>query len=339
VNTGQLSREQWAAFHTFRRLRHQEDNPDHPLLPDEVFEQDMKREDPFRDRRYFWVWDGKRVVADFGCGAVKPGAPGYESNRHLLWCGAGVIKPYRRRHLGRRLLGVARAQMDVFGATTLTAGTDQPDGHAFLKAMGFAPRFTGRESRLDFQQVDWGLVRSWIEEGQRRSPQTRLELYDPQIPDQLLEDFCSAITRMLNTMPLQDLDHGEIVVTPAMARDRYARWAEQGRVEYTALTREPDGSITGITDVSWAPYDAGFIFQGFTGVWPEARGRGLGKWLKAAMLEHVHRKHPETRWVVTDNATTNAPMLAINTALGFREHRRGTSYQITREELEKSLRG
>ena len=337
VHPARLTREQWAAYHAFRRTRHQEDHPDEPVLPDEVEEMQLLRDDPFRVRRLFWVWDGQEVVAEVGCGRVKEGAPGYESGKHLLWAGGGVVRDHRRQGIGRRLLRTVLPLLHEYGATKLGIDAEQPDGRAFLEAMGFESRFTGRQSRLDFQKVDWGLVRRWVEEGERRSPDTRLELYDPRIPEELLDDFCPVLTRMLNTMPLQDLDHGEIVVTPAMARERYARFAEQGRAEYTALTREPDGSVSGVTDVSWAPYDAGFIYQGFTGVWPEARGRGLGKWLKAAMLEHLRRKHPETLWVVTDNATTNEPMLAINIALGFREHRRGSSYQITVEELERTL--
>src|SRR5215831_3939024 len=48
---------------------------------------------------------------------------------------------------------------------------------------------------------------------------------------------------------------------------------------------------------------------------------GLGKWLKAAMLDHLRRAHPDTIWISTENAGSNAPMLSINRALGYRLHR------------------
>jgi len=76
-----------------------------------------------------------------------------------------------------------------------------------------------------------------------------------------------------------------------------------------------------------------FIEQEFTGVRSDARGRGLGKWLKAAMLLHVHDVYPDLLTVVTGNASSNGPMLAINTKMGFKEHRQGNEYQITREKL------
>ena len=103
------------------------------------------------------------------------------------------------------------------------------------------------------------------------------------------------------------------------------------------VTREPDGTISGITDITWAPYRSAFIEQRFTGVRPEARGRGLGKWIKAAMLLHIRDLYPGTRWIATGNARSNAPMLKINRALGFKPYRIGNEYQIIRDRLGGSL--
>ena len=81
------------------------------------------------------------------------------------------------------------------------------------------------------------------------------------------------------------------------------------------------------------PHEEGHAWQLFTGVDPSARGRGLGKWVKAAMLLRLHELHPELVHVTTDNAGSNAAMLGINVRLGFKPFREETSYQIGREEL------
>jgi hypothetical protein len=51
------------------------------------------------------------------------------------------------------------------------------------------------------------------------------------------------------------------------------------------------------------------------------------------MLAHLHALHPDAQWVATDNAGSNAPMLAINKKLGFKQYRAGTEYQISRDNL------
>jgi GNAT superfamily N-acetyltransferase len=144
---------------------------------------------------------------------------------------------------------------------------------------------------------------------------------------------------MLNTIPFEALDHGEIVITPERMREWYGRMELSGEVTHTVITREPDGVISGITDVTWAPYRPAIIHQQFTGVRPDARGRGLGKWIKAAMLLHLRKLYPDAEWVVTDNAGSNAPMLKINRTLGFKAYRQGTEYQITRDDLAERLSG
>jgi GNAT superfamily N-acetyltransferase len=102
---------------------------------------------------------------------------------------------------------------------------------------------------------------------------------------------------------------------------------------HVVIAREPDGVIAGVTDMTWAPFRPTVVEQEFTGVLPSARGRGIGKWIKATMLAHLRELYPDLRWVITGNAASNAPMLAINKRLGFKEYRAGAEYQISRDKL------
>jgi RimJ/RimL family protein N-acetyltransferase len=216
--------------------------------------------------------------------------------------------------------------------------TSEDSGHKFLKWMAAVGKSAGAENRLQLAAVDWAMLRRWVDDGARRSPQTKLEVYDGHLPEEMWQDYCPQFAALLNTMPWDELDHGDITVTPAQLADWYQRLDEQGATDFIMLTREPDGTISGITDMNYAPYKAEFIEQGFTGVRPDARGRGLGKWLKAAMLLHVREIYPDLKTVSTGNAASNAPMLAINKKMGFKEHRKGNEYQISLEKLRESSR-
>jgi GNAT superfamily N-acetyltransferase len=323
----------WERYHAYRRIRHEESRPDDPLRPDDIEEIRLKRDSPFDvDYHYEIARDGV-LLSWFWGSTAKPGAPGYESNKHLFWGDVFVHPDHRRQRIGASWLPTALEIMERHGCTVAGFEAEEVSGHAFMKWLGAEAKLTGAENRLKIADVDWSLMQRWIDEGPKRSAQTKLEVYDGPIPDALLDDFAPQLTSMLKTIPFESLDIGEILVTPEHIRDWDARAALTGVLQHTVLTREPDGVISSMTDTAWDPSRPTIIEQRFTGVRPDARGRGLGKWIKAKMLAHMHERYPTAEWVVTDNAGSNAPMLAINTKMGFKEFRAGTEYQVSRETL------
>jgi GNAT superfamily N-acetyltransferase len=322
----------WAAYHAFRRRRQLEESPDDPLVPDEVVERRLRRPDPYTFHHLALARSQGEVVGEMWASAMTPAAPAYESNRHLMQGGGWVLSPQRRQGIARSWLPRLVALMERQGATVFTTDAHQEPGHAFLRWLGGEPRLFEARSRLDLRLLDWEMVRSWVREGEERSPGTRLELYVDRLPEERHAEYATAMTTLLNTMPFEGLDHGEIVETPETLRDWYAREATSSS-HHVYLSRESDGAISGMTDVLTFVYEPGFVRQQFTGVHPSGRGRGLGKWLKAAMLEHVRTMHPDTIYMTTENAASNASMLAINRALGFQLYRAATAYQVSREAL------
>jgi mycothiol synthase len=334
IDPNTASREWWRRFHAYRRIRHFEVRPEDPFTPDDLTEAWMMKEDLFKFRRYFCIDDGDRLVSTLIAFANKPGTPDYDGNKHLLQVDGDVLKECRRHGLGTGWVSMILRLMSEYGCTVLTVSTEEDDGQAFLKWLGADARLRERESRLDFTLLDWQMVGHWVREGERRNPDTRLILYEDRVPPEVLPEFSRALTAMVNTSPLEDLDHGGEVFTPETEQERASKLALMKGARHTYITREPDGAISGITDVVYMPYERHRIRQGFTGVGTAYRGRGLGKWMKAAMLQYLLGKYPDTRWVITGNAKSNDPMLGINHKLGYRLHREIVTYQISKEKLE-----
>lgn len=323
----------WKRYHVYRRLRHQESRPDDPLRPDEIEELRLRRNSPFDiEYRYELVRDGV-LLSWFSAGTPRPGAPAYEGNKHLFWADLYVRPDHRRQRIGASWVPLMLELMDRHGCTLAGIGTEEDSGHAFLKWLGARAKLVGAENRLKLADVDWSMAQRWIDEGRVRSPQTKLEFYEGQLPEEMWDDYAPQLTGLLKDIPFEDLDVGEVLVTPDHMRDWYARLDLGGEVQYILLTREPGGVISAMTDTTWAPYKPAILQQRFTGVRADARGRGLGKWIKAEMLVRLRQLHPEIEWVVTDNAGSNAPMLGINKKLGFRQYRSETEYQISRDDL------
>ena len=333
---GAASRAEWGRYHAYRRLEQAEFRPDEPLAPDEVVEVRRTRPDPHQWRRYLHAVDGDVMVAELEAEGPRPESPEYATNRHLMWAAGYVLDAHRRRGIALSWVPRVLELMEEHGATVLSSYAEDDTGHGLLRRLGGEPRMTERQSRLDMREVDWGMVARWIAESEAGAGGARLELHTPWVPDQQLEEYCAAMNELMNTMPFEGLDHGDIVMSAAGIRESVERMRLTGTVNPTFLVRDADGSIVGMTDVFKHEYEPGMARQNFTGVHPRARGRGLGKWLKAAMLEHVRRAYPDTVWFTTENAGSNAPMLSINHALGYRLHRTVTFYQVDRETLRRA---
>jgi mycothiol synthase len=323
----------WKRYHEVRRVRQQESRPDDPVRPDELEEASLKRESPFDTQYRYEIAEDGRLLGWLSASTSKPGTPGHDSNMHLFYADIYVRPDVRRRGIGASFLPLLLELMDAHRCTVLGIGTEDASGHAFLKWLGAEAKFSGAENRLKLAGVDWKMVDRWVRDGPLRSPQTRLETYDGPLPEAMWDEFAPQLSSIINTAPWENLDHGEVVITPAHMSEYYARLQIGDQRLHTILTREPDGVISAITDTSWAPHRPSIIEQRFTGVRPDARGRGLGKWIKAAMLAHLHVLYPDAQWIATENAGSNAPMLAINKKLGFKQYRAGTEYQISRDAL------
>ena len=92
-----------------------------------------------------------------------------------------------------------------------------------------------------------------------------------------------------------------------------------------------------MTEILYDPRDGHRILQELTGVRPEFRGRGLGKWLKGKMILHIKETYPKAQRIITGNAESNAPMLSINERMGFKKYKGAEGYKFQTEELAKKL--
>ncbi|GAC1538447.1 MAG: hypothetical protein NVS3B12_23570 [Acidimicrobiales bacterium] len=324
---------QWAAFHRYRRARHQESGRNDPLWPDEAFRSMVSRPVPHWTPIWRAVSDGPDIVSVLETAIMDPDAPAYETNKHLLDADFAVLEPYRRRGIATHWLRDLAVLMTAHDKRVLGLRVEEADGHAFARRCGADVKFVVAENHLDLGEVDWAMVRSWVADGEAASPTTTLTIHQPRLPPEVVSDYCGVVTRLLNTMPFDDLDHGEIVLSPEGIEEMYGRNAAIGAIHHVTMVRERDGSISGVTDTSWSCQMPTVVRQRFTGVDPAQRGRGLGKWIKAAMLEYIRATYPQAQVVITGNAESNAPMRSINERLGFREYRLMSSYQISRATL------
>ena len=79
----------------------------------------------------------------------------------------------------------------------------------------------------------------------------------------------------------------------------------------------PSGRLVAFTELLLAHDAPDEAWQMATVVHPLHRGHRLGLAVKIANLDFLAEQAPAVRLIVTGNAQTNAPMIAVNDMLGF----------------------
>lgn len=336
-NLRSASPEEYASLNAFRNILRLEILPEDPPWP---CSEDVHRWQamPAIIQDAAWaIWDGShQCILAFGEANIFHTG----DNPRVLDVRIEVLPEFRRKGLGRELLRLVAAHARNEGRTLLMPECNDrvPAGAAFLERIGGRKGLDEPINQLRLADLDHSLVQHWMEREGDLSAEFALELWDAPYPEDRLQDLAGLMQVVANDQPRDTLSLEDINYTPELVRQFDNHQLAGGDQRWSLyLTHRQDDSLVGITEVFWNPNRPGILWQGFTGVMPEYRNRGLGRWLKAAMLTKILRDRPQVKVIRAGNADSNAPMLKINHALGFRRYIAWAIWQVELDSVEMYL--
>ncbi|MHA1306949.1 MAG: GNAT family N-acetyltransferase [Candidatus Heimdallarchaeota archaeon] len=289
--------------------------------------------------RFWWLAYKKQQVMGYGLLSYhNRNSSDYEQNKHAAYSVIRIDPDHRRKGIGTEIakLIVEKAKETKI-VTIIQTTTAKESGNNFCKKLKGITIMESSEHRCKLVDVNWNLMSDWKLQGQKTAEENGLSLvYFQDVPEELIEKFCILYSDTSNQQPLGGFE-GRTLLTPDQRRTREERNKKKNIEWHTMISREPNGEISGLSEVYFDNDRSHEIEQDQTGVKEQFRGNGLGKWLKAEMVYFIHKKYPKVKYIVTGNAESNVAMRSINDRMGFKLHMNRTSYKFKLEELEEIL--
>jgi GNAT superfamily N-acetyltransferase len=221
----------------------------------------------------------------------------------------GAVHPDHQRH------GVGRALMEAAESATdrprlrapAWAGTA---GERAVPQFGYTREGSHEVRRLPLRaEQPAGLVA----EAERAAAAYDLERFSGPCPEELVGEL-QVLREVINDAP----EPGDFEAFPPERIRSIERWlAGQEQTPYTIVARHrATGEPAGLTIVCVHELRPAIAAQEDTSVVAAHRGHRLGLRLKLALLQWLREERPEVEFVDTWNVPGNAPMIAINDALG-----------------------
>lgn len=265
------------------------------------------------------VRDGDRVV-----GAARTSLPQHD-NLHLVEVDLAVHPAERRRGVGRLLVTAVEDLVGEQGRTTVVGFADEPPGvegrstgRLAMTALGY--EVAQQEVRRDIDlPLDPGRVAALECACRPLAVEYAIRTWRDRVPGDLVDDRAELSRQMSTDVPMDALDWREEVWDAARIRrnEELTRAMDRTFVGAGAV-HLPTGRLVAFTDMGLARSAVQRAHQWETLVSAAHRGHRLGTLVKLAGLQELSSASPTTTVISTWNAQENAPMIAVNDALGAR---------------------
>ncbi len=301
--------------------------PDDPPIPLEQFINNMQSIPDFVDLRMWAAWlpEQSQAVALANVAVMR-----MEENKHMAQFELNVHPDFRRQGLGRQLLSLIAGFVQEQNRRLLMTDTIDriPAGEIFMQHIGAQKGMEAHTNQLRLAELNHEQLAGWLSRGQQNQAEFELGFWDGAYPEDKIQQI-TELYDLTNQQPFGDLEIEDMHMTPEQLRQSENNFFARGLQRWTFyIVDRVTGKFAGYTETLWNPSNPEVLSQMMTGVFPQYRNKGLGRWLKAVMLDKALKERPQVKYVRTGNADSNTAMLKINNELGFKPYFADTIWQV-----------
>ncbi|MCK4572908.1 MAG: hypothetical protein KAU36_00990 [candidate division Zixibacteria bacterium] len=190
--------------------------------------------------------------------------------------------------------------------------------------------------RLYRKKANLEAIDHWLKTIPAANSDLRLELFDP-VPEEHLPAYVETFERFINEMPTEREELQPYRITIESAR-KQTEWRQKNNVHlYTYALLNQQDNLVAHSNASINELNPADVYQAITGVLEEYRGRGIAKWLKAALFRKIGEDFPANESMTTDMRAVNEPIQAVNRQMGYVLESQGNEFETSVNDLSRWL--
>jgi len=329
---------EWLMYHTFRKIRHEETQPNIPVVADKSLEETLKIPPTRLEIKRFNVFekpDPKTQIGEVYFSWFRDG-----TDRNTAMVNMSVLESHRHKGIGIQLFKKIAELAKEFKKTRIIFQSTEDEGMKVVEHANAVKISEQEQFRLNMQEVNWDVVNKWIDETQ--SVRFKVQIEWIKVIDSLPNDVLEQYSRIMgSSLDEEKKFHVGISKSPKdipkdSLKEDIKLFNAKGGKWYLCIIREKNGDVSGLTELKWSPSRPEVLLQFVTHVKLKYRGTGKGKLLKAESLKYIKENFPNVKYVRTGFVgPKDSSLYKINEKLGFKLFFHSASYEIQAQDLEK----